>query len=140
MAKVTMATQLPAPAERVWDLIGGFNTLADWHPAVEKSEIEKEGTSTLRRLHVAGGGTVFERLEAVDDAERVLRYSIVESPLPVGDYVATLRVRDRGDGRSCTVEWSSEFSPVGAPESEAVKVIQGVYQAGLESLKGIFGG
>ncbi len=140
MAKVEMATELPVPAQRVWDLIGGFHTLADWHPAIEKSEIETEGTTTLRRLYLAGGGTLLERLEAVDDAERVLRYSIVESPLPVGDYLATLRVRDRGDGRSCTVEWSSEFEPVGAPEPDAVKVIEGIYQAGFENLKRIFGG
>ncbi len=62
MAKVTMATELPGPAQRVWDLIGGFNTLADWHPAIEKSESEKEGTTTLRRLYLAGGGAVLERL------------------------------------------------------------------------------
>ncbi len=140
MAKVEMATELPVPAQRVWDLIGGFHTLADWHPAVEKSESEKEGTTTLRRLYLAGGGTLLERLEAVDDNERVLRYSIVESPLPVGDYLATLRVRDRDDGASCTVEWSSEFEPVGAPESDAVKVVQGICQAGYESLERIFGG
>ncbi len=140
MAKVEMATELPVPAQRVWDLIGGFHTLADWHPAVEKSESEKEGTTTLRRLYLAGGGTLLERLEAVDDNQRVLRYSIVESPLPVGDYLATLRVRDRDDGASCTVEWSSEFEPVGAPEPDAVKVIEGIYQAGLENLKRIFGG
>ncbi len=69
-----------------------------------------------------------------------MRYSIVESPLPVGDYLATLRVRDRDDGASCTVEWSSEFEPVGAPEPDAVKVIEGIYQAGFENLKRIFGG
>ena len=103
MAKVEMATELPVPAQRVWDLIGGFNTLADWHPAVEKSESEKEGAATLRRLHLAGGGAVLERLEAVDENERVLRYSIVESPLPVGDYHASglprcqaVRLRKRG--------------------------------------------
>ncbi len=94
----------------------------------------------MRRLYLAGGGALLERLEAVDDNQRVLRYSIVESPLPVGDDLATLRVRDRGDGASCTVEWSREFEPVGAPESDAVKAIEGIYQAGLENLKRIFGG
>ncbi len=114
MAKVEMATEPPGPAQRVWDLIGGFNTLADWHPAIEKSQSEKEGTTTLRRLYLAGGGTLLERLEAVDDNQRVLRYSIVESPLPVGDDLATLRVRDRDDNPNLvTVPHPKKDFPIG---------------------------
>lgn len=43
MAKVSTSSRLMAPAETVWELIGDFNALADWHPAVEKSELD-EGT------------------------------------------------------------------------------------------------
>ena len=40
MAEMGGSTRLPVPAQRVWDLIGGFNALADWHPEVVESEIE----------------------------------------------------------------------------------------------------
>ena len=42
MSKVSTSMKLGVSAKQVWDLIGGFNALPDWHPAVEKSTIEGE--------------------------------------------------------------------------------------------------
>ena len=139
MASVSMSTTLPVPARTVWDAIGGFNSLAKWHPAVAKSEEEKEGTATVRRLTLHGGGTIVERLDAKDDRQRTYTYSILEGPLPVAGYTAKLHVAETNDGRSCTVEWSSAFEPSGASEPEAVKVIRGIYEAGFDSLRKMFG-
>ena len=136
MAKVSMSTPLNVTADQLWQLIGGFNALPDWHPAVEKSELAEEGQ--VRTLHLAGGGTIVERLESADDNERVYSYSIESGPLPVAGYKATIRVRDQ-DGKA-TVEWSSEFSPSGASEGDAVAAIQGIYQAGFDNLRKMFGG
>lgn len=140
MVKVNLSTKLPVSTKQVWDLIGNFNALPDWHPAVERSEIEEEegGRGVIRRLHLLGGGTLVERLEKLDDSEHLYSYEILESPLPVADYHATLRVREEEGG--CTVEWSSEFEPKGAPEQDAAAVIQGIFDAGLENLKKMFGG
>lgn len=137
MAKVSMTTRIPVGAERLWQLVGQFNGLPDWHPGVEKSELEQGGT--VRRLTLFGGGTIVERLERIDDSDYVYRYSIVESPLPVADYVAEVRVRRHEEGGGCTVEWSSEFRPRGTSAKEAVEVVQGIYQAGFDHLKRIFG-
>ena len=139
MTKVSMTSELNVPASEVWKLIGGFNALPDWHPAVEKSETKGEGEGAVRRLSLVGGGTIVERLERVDDNERTYTYSIVDGSLPVSNYVATLRVRDPGDGSASVVEWSSEFSPAGVSDSEAMKSIQAVYDAGFENLRKIFG-
>ncbi len=49
-------------------------------------------------------------------------------------------MREKGDGKATVVEWSSEFSPSGASESDASKVIQGIYDAGFQNLKNLFGG
>jgi len=137
MTKVNMNTSLNVSPEKLWEMIGGFNALPDWHPAVEKSELEEEGS--VRRLSLAGGGTIIEKLEKIDDNERLYSYTIVDSPLPVDNYTSTIRVKDDGSGNS-TVEWSSEFSPKDVPENDAVEVIQGIYQAGFDNLKKIFGG
>lgn len=131
MTKVSMTTELNVPADEVWKLIGGFNAVSDWHPAVTKSQTEGEGQGSVRRLSLAGGGTIVERLESVDNDERLYSYSIVDSPLPVSNYKATIRVREKGDGKSTVAEWSSEFSPLRASESDASKVIQGIYDAGF---------
>ena len=139
MTKVSMSLNLGVPADKVWDLIGGFNALPDWHPAVEKSQIEGEGTKSVRKLSLVGGGTITEQLEQLDDHSRSYRYSIVSSPLPVANYSATIKVNEQSDG-TCTVEWGSEFQPAGAPEIDAMKTIQGIYQAGFDNLKKVFGG
>lgn len=137
MTKIDMKTDLNVAPDEVWKLIGGFNTLPDWHPAIEKSELEEEGS--VRRLSLAGGGTIVEKLVRLDDKERVYSYSIIDSPLPVANYVATISVKDNGEGNT-TVEWSSEFEAEGAAENEAMDVIAGIYQAGFDNLKKMFAG
>lgn len=137
MPKVDMQTELDVPAQQVWDLIGGFNALPDWHPAVESSELENGGR--IRKLSLAGGGTIVEKLETISDNERVYTYSIVDSPLPVSDYTASISVRKDDNGNGTIVEWSSSFQAQGAPENEAVRAIEEIYQAGLDNLKRIFG-
>jgi hypothetical protein len=139
MSKVKMETRIPAPAATLWKTIGGFNSLADWNPAFEKSQATGEAKGSTRTLTLAGGGNIEERLEELNDKEKLYRYTILSGPVPVADYSAELRVKDNGDGTS-TVEWSSEFKPKGAPEADAVKAIQGVYQAGFDNLQKMFGG
>ena len=139
MSKVSMSLDLGVPAEKVWDLIGGFNALPDWHPAVEKSEIEGEGHGSIRTLHLAGGGEIRERLEQMDDEGKLYSYSIISSPLPVANYSATITVKESESGGSI-IEWSSEFEAEGAPENEATKTIEGIYQAGFDNLSKMFGG
>ncbi len=140
MAKVSMSTELAVPVDELWKLIGGFNALPTWHPAVARSETEGKGVGATRTLTLAGGGTITEKLEKVDDDERVYSYSIVSGPLPVADYVATIRVKPGPDGKNAVVEWSSEFRPKGASEQAAVDAIAGVYQAGLDNLRKMYGG
>jgi Polyketide cyclase / dehydrase and lipid transport len=140
MSKVSLSTKLPVPARTVWDTVGGFNNLAKWHPAVARSDEAKKGTETVRTLTLHGGGTIVERLDSKDDKSRSYTYSILEGPLPVRKYHATLKVSENTDGTGCTFEWASEFEPSGAPASDAEKVIRGIYEAGFDSLRKMFGG
>jgi hypothetical protein len=139
MASVDMAITLNASAQRVWDLIGGFDALPRWLPPIATSEERKDGGATLRHLSLHGGGLVVEKLERRDDHARSYSYKIVSAPLPIADYRAELSVAEEGPQR-CRVRWSSHFEPKGASEADAVAAIRGVYQAGFDSLKGTFGG
>ena len=136
MTKVSMNTKLNVSADEAWRLIGGFNALPDWHPSVEKSELTEEGQTRTLSL-AAGGGTIVEKLERMDDGSRTYSYSIVDSPLPVADYRSTIKVS--GEGDDCTLEWSSEFEPVGG-ENEETDAVREIYQAGFDNLKKMFGG
>lgn len=43
MATTTASIRVPAPPERVWQLIGGFDTLPDWLPYIPTSELGEGG-------------------------------------------------------------------------------------------------
>ncbi len=130
-----MLNKLGVPADTVWRIIGGFNALPDWHPAIEKSELDEGGQ--VRTLGLVGGGAITERLDTHDDDARTYTYTITQSPLPVANYQATIKVTDEGDG--CKVEWSSQFEPRGASEGEASEAIEGIYKAGFDNLRKLLG-
>jgi hypothetical protein len=73
-----------------------------------------------------------------DDGSRSYSYEILSpGPLPVANYKSTITVHPKGAG--CEVQWSSEFDASGAPENDAVAAVRGIYEAGFENLKKIFG-
>ncbi len=132
------ATIDAAPAT-AWKLIGNFNGLDLWHPAVAASTQKGSGTApgTTRQLSLAGGGTVDEKLVAYSAAKRSLSYTITKSPLPVKNYVSTMSVTPTADGKSL-VKWTSTFDASGADDAKAKEVIGGIYDAGLAKATAIF--
>lgn len=138
MPKVTMSTPVAMNADSLWQAIGSFAAIGEWHPMMEKVEADGENKGSTRRLQLVGGAQILERLEEVSPTERLYRYSIIRSPLPISDYVSEIRVKDNGDGTS-TVEWTSDFSVNNANESDVVKTLQSVYQAGLDNLQKMYG-
>ncbi|MGE8188018.1 SRPBCC family protein [Pseudomonas sp. NPDC086278] len=131
MATASAFIDIPASAEDVWQLIGGFNTLPDWLPFIPKSELSEGGR--VRRLETSDGGVVVERLETFDNAAKTYSYSIVQAPFPATDYRATIKVEAQGQGARVT--WSGRFSPVGVTDEEVVALFAGIYQGGLEALR-----
>ena len=137
MTRVHETRILRRSADEVWAVIGGFDALPQWHPAVKGSTLEGDGR--IRRLQLASGALLVERLQAFSEAERSYTYSIEHGPLPVARYRSLLRVHEQPGGDGCRVEWSGEFLPEGASEPEAIDVIRGIYRAGLEQLGQRFG-
>lgn len=138
MAQVLVTAEVAAAAEELWRLVGRFDRFGEWHPRVALCEARSGNKGAMRRSRLVDGGALEERLEHQSDQERVCLYSVVSSSLPVAHWVAEIRVRDRGQGRAC-VEWSCNFTPLGAREIDAVKAIQDLYQAGLEGLGRLYG-
>ena len=65
-----------------------------------------------------------------------------DSPLPVANYRATLRLRRISDGERTFAEWSASFDadpPEKREEAEAM-ISNGVFQGGFDALKKHFGG
>ena len=144
MVKVYTSSVIDAPAERVWELIRDFNGLPAWHPGIADSRIEQQQSADkigcVRNFRTRDGGTIRERLLTLSDYEYECTYSILESPMGVDNYIATLKLTPITDGNRTFAEWSAEFDCPESRERELTQLIgQGVFQAGFDALKGRLG-
>jgi hypothetical protein len=137
---------LPCSADEAWKVLREFGGIADWHPAIVKSGIEGEAgilrVGAVRRLELADGGVLRERLIEFDDGVRRLAYVFEESPLPVDGYRAEVRVDEVADlVDRCVVRWNARFEvrEVGT-EAEFEGLVRGLIVQGHEGLEGVVRG
>jgi hypothetical protein len=135
-AEVSETTRINAPLDKVWRLVKPFCSVAQWHPAVDKCELRSQNGKQERVLAIKGGGVIEERLLATSSAGHSVRYSILNSPLPVKDYVSTMTLSV--DGAGTKVVWGSRFTPVG-DEAAAKKAVSGIYTSGFDGMKKALG-
>lgn len=140
MIHVYTSSVIDAPADAVWARIRDFNALPQWHPGIADSRIENSQPSDrvgcVRHFHTRDGGTIRERLLALSDYDYTCTYSILESPMGVENYVATLKLTPVTDGNRTFAEWSAEFDCDPAREQALAEQIgNGVFQGGLDALK-----
>lgn len=133
--EVQRSADVQASPGEVWEVVGDFCSIADWHPVIETCLIEEAGGVTYRILETDDGGLLREQLIELDDQRLFYTYSILESPLPVQGYRATVSVLEGPEEDTATVVWRSEFIPEGMAESEAAAIMAGIYDAGLEAIQ-----
>ena len=110
-ASVTEKADIAAAPDKVWAALGDFCGISNWHPAIAKCTMAEADGKKVRTLTTGDGATFVEPLESWDDAGMSYTYRIQSSPLPVENYVSTIKVSGSGD--ASTVEWSSTFDPKG---------------------------
>jgi hypothetical protein len=132
MAEAWASIDVGAPPAQVWELIGGFGSLADWLFAIVHSELTDGGR--VRRLLDSGGNTVIERLVAFDHDSRSYSYAIVAAPFPVTGYIATLQVLEAPNGIGSRVQWSARFTPDGVSETSVCQFFDNMFEEGLAAL------
>ena len=133
MANVSVSVEIAAPVESVWAMLGDFDGLPVWLEFVRASRLSDGGR--VRHLEAMGGAIIVEALLEHSEAETFYRYTIVEGPDPVSDYVATLSARRIGADKT-TVTWASRFEPRDAHQATSlVEHYEVLYRAGLDRLK-----
>lgn len=140
MARVYVSSVIGAPAAKVWARIRDFNGLPNWVPAVAESRIENgepaDKVGCVRDFRLRNGERLREKLLGLSDFDLFCTYSILESPMGVENYVATVRLTPITDGDRTFIEWSAEFDCPPERETELVANIgNGVFQGGFDSLK-----
>ena len=109
-------------------------------PARIENHEPSDRVGCIRHFHTRDGGMIRERLLALSDYEYTQTYEILESPMGVANYVATLKLTPVTDGGRTFAEWSAEFDCAEGRERELTDTIgQGVFQGGFDGLKRHFG-
>jgi hypothetical protein len=145
MPRVYVSSVINAPAAKVWERVRDFNGLPRWHPAIRESRIENgepsDKVGCVRDFHLQNGDRLREKLLGLSDYDMFCTYSILESPMPLQNYIATLRLTPITDGDRTFAEWSAEFDAAPEAADDLVSGIGGnVFQGGFESLKRHFNG
>lgn len=140
MVAIMRSAVINAPIEAVWRVLRDFNSHHLWHPQVAASEIEESLPSDqpgcVRRFRLRDGAELREQLIALSDRDFSYTYCILDSPIPLLDYVATVRLRPVTDGGRTFWEWRSTFrTPAGREDELSGVVARDIYDAGFGALE-----
>ncbi len=144
MVKVVRSTVLPAPVDSVWDVLRDFNGHDRWHPAVSESHVERrrgaDEVGCIRNFRLEDGSELREQLLTLSDLEQSFSYCLLDTPVPLFNYVAHVRLAPVTDGDMTFWEWESRFdTPQGQEESLAELVGEQIYQAGFDAIRAHMG-
>jgi NADPH:quinone reductase-like Zn-dependent oxidoreductase len=137
---VIQSAVIDAPIDRVWAVLRDFNSHDRWHPAVARSQMENDAggdvVGGVRRFSLTNGAELREQLLSHSDREYTFTYCILDSPLPLFDYMATVRLKPVTDGNQTFWDWRSKFR---VPDDRAAElenlVSRQVYETGFGGLR-----
>ncbi|CAN7257309.1 SRPBCC family protein [Rhizobium sp. LjRoot30] len=144
MVKIVKSTIMEAPVEAVWEVLRDFNGHDRWHPAVADSHIERGHSSDkvgcVRRFHLVDGSELREQLLTLSDVDMAFTYCLLDTPVPLLNYVAHVRLTPVTDGDLTFWEWESRFdTPAGEEQRLKDMVSEQIYQAGFEAVRAHMG-
>lgn len=140
MVKVVKSTIMNAPVEAVWDVLRDFNGHDQWHPAVADSQIERgrpaDMVGCVRRFHLQDGSELREQLLTLSDIDTAYSYCLLETPVPLFNYVSHVRLIPVTDGDKTFWSWESRFdTPAGQESDLATLVGEQIYEAGFAAIR-----
>ncbi|WP_164661629.1 SRPBCC family protein [Tropicibacter sp. Alg240-R139] len=103
---------LDAPIDAVWSAVRAFDGVSQWNPGVTSARMET-GTATsvgsIRHLDIVDGTVFRETLLELSDVDHFYTYDIIDSPLPVQNYVSTHRFIPITHTNQTLGIWESRF-------------------------------
>ncbi|MCR8725758.1 SRPBCC family protein [Frigidibacter sp. ROC022] len=144
MVKISRSTILEAPIESVWTLLRDFNGHDRWHPAVATSQIERgrgsDRIGSVRRFRLETGEELREQLLTLSDAETAFSYCLLDTPIPLLNYVAHVRLIPVTDGDWTFWQWDCRFdTPKGREDELEATVTENIYEAGFAAIRAELG-
>lgn len=140
MVKVLKSTILEAPVDAAWEVLRDFNGHDRWHPAVRDSVVERnlpsDKVGCVRRFHLTDGSELREQLLTLSDLETTFSYCLLDTPVPLFNYVAHVRLMPVTDGDRTFWEWESRFDTRDGEQNAMAKLVgEGIYEAGFAAIR-----
>lgn len=140
MPHIVKSTILDAPTGVVWQVLRDFNGHDRWHPAVAASTIERahpaDKIGCVRRFRLKDGAELREQLLALSDLEQTMSYCLLDTPIPMFNYVAHVRLLPVTDGDRTFWHWESRFTTKPDDRERIARVVsEDIYQAGFEAIR-----
>ena len=140
MPRLFVSAVIPAAADAVWDRIRDFNGLPNWLPLVAESRLltgsSGDQVGAERELTLQNGDRITETLVSLSDYDMSFSYTMGDTPMPLENYFATLRLTPVTETGQTFAEWSAEFDCAAEDETELVENISSnVFEAGFAALQ-----
>jgi len=140
VVKVYRSTVLDTPIEAVWELLRDFNGHDTWHPAIATSQIERgyrsDKVGCVRRFRLNDGAELREQLLTLSDMETAFSYCLLDTPVPLFNYVAHVRLTPVTDTDATFWEWESRFDTPKGQESDLKTLVgEQIYQSGFDAIR-----
>jgi hypothetical protein len=140
MARVVRSTIIDASTDQLWAVLRDFNGFDRWHPSLAASAIERSQSADrigcVRRIKLADGSELREQLLALSDLEQSFSYCLLDTPIPLFNYVAHVRLLPVTDGDRTFWHWEARFTnPPGEEKSMTDLVSEGIFQAGFDAIR-----
>jgi hypothetical protein len=146
--KVAQTVDVARTPDQVWALVGDFDSIARWHPAVASSPADHGndvGSKRTLTLRAPGDPSFEEELVKYDAAAHRYQYRIEKVDpkiLPVNNYSAWFELSPNDQG-GATVEWRAAFyrgymlndPPPELNDDASQAAVEGVLRAGLDNIK-----
>lgn len=134
-----------ASAEHVWSIVGNFSHPERWLPVIVSTRSSGNSVGSIREVQLKSAAVLREKLEFIDNHQRIIAYSILDptdpSIMPLRQYRAKISIHRTESGT--LVQWETKFRrwsrqsypPEHLNDEAANRMVQKILDFGLANLK-----
>ncbi|CAG8871490.1 hypothetical protein PS627_04458 [Pseudomonas fluorescens] len=108
--EVIARVEIPAPAARVWNIVGNFAGFPVFIPALAHIDMTGSGVRSVRKKLFKDGNVVIEQLNSRDEDAMSMTWSLIHTSLNIGNLWAAMQV-EALDGGHARATWTIQAEP-----------------------------
>lgn len=128
MLTLVASSVIDAPIEAVWAVLRDFDGHAEWHPAIADTAMERGGAAdrvgAIRRTTLTDGSELREKLLTHSDVDMAYSACLLDTPIPLLNYVHHVRLVPVTDGDMTFVQWEARFDAPAGRVSELTRLVR----------------